>query len=311
MDRLSGQSQGSTMKHVTRKELSKFRVIYPTSLSEQKKIARILQTIDRAIEKTEALIEKYQQIKAGLMHDLFTRGIGPDGQLRPPREQAPELYQETPIGWIPKEWEVHSLSYYISYISYGFTNPMPSTDEGPYMVTAANIFNGRVQYETARHTELTSFIRLLSEKSKPKVGDILLTKDGTLGRLAIVDCDQICINQSVAVMRPNGKCDTDFLLYLLQSEKYQRKMLDDAGGSTIKHIYITVVDKMLVAVPKNPKEQAKVSALANTYSSSLEVERATLEKLEKQKIALMHDLLTGKVPVQVEEPETEPEAAHV
>ena len=39
------------------------------------------------------------------MHDLFTRGIGPDGQLRPPREQAPELYQETPIGWIPKEWE--------------------------------------------------------------------------------------------------------------------------------------------------------------------------------------------------------------
>ena len=72
------------------------------------KIARILQTIDQAIEKTEALIEKYQQIKAGLMHDLFTRGIGADGKLRPPREQAPELYQQTPIGWIPKEWDFDS-----------------------------------------------------------------------------------------------------------------------------------------------------------------------------------------------------------
>ena len=39
------------------------------------------------------------------MHDLFTRGIGADGQLRPPREQAPELYQQTPIGWIPKDWD--------------------------------------------------------------------------------------------------------------------------------------------------------------------------------------------------------------
>jgi type I restriction enzyme, S subunit len=70
----------------------------------QRKIARILQTIDQTIEKTEALIEKYQHIKAGLMHDLFTRGIGADGKPRPPREQAPELYQQTSIGWIPMEW---------------------------------------------------------------------------------------------------------------------------------------------------------------------------------------------------------------
>ena len=75
----------------------------------QQRIALVLETIDQAIEKTEALIYKYQQIKAGLMHDLFTRGLTADGKLRPPREQAPELYQETPIGWIPKEWEVKAL----------------------------------------------------------------------------------------------------------------------------------------------------------------------------------------------------------
>lgn len=77
----------------------------PVNKSVQCKIAQILSTIDQAIEKTESLIHKYQQIKAGLMHDLFTRGLTADGKLRPHREQAPELYQETPIGWIPKEWE--------------------------------------------------------------------------------------------------------------------------------------------------------------------------------------------------------------
>jgi type I restriction enzyme S subunit len=65
---------------------------------------QVLSSIDAAIEKAEALIDKYQQLKAGLMQDLFTRGVLPDGELRPPREQAPELYQETAIGWIPKEW---------------------------------------------------------------------------------------------------------------------------------------------------------------------------------------------------------------
>ena len=78
----------------------------PKSLTEQRKIAYYLDTVQTTIEKTEALIHKYQQIKAGLMHDLFTRGLTSDGKLRPLREQAPELYHETPIGWIPKEWEV-------------------------------------------------------------------------------------------------------------------------------------------------------------------------------------------------------------
>jgi type I restriction enzyme S subunit len=55
----------------------------------QRRIAEILSTLDETIEQTEALIAKYQQIKAGLMHDLFTRVVTPDGRLRPTRTQAP------------------------------------------------------------------------------------------------------------------------------------------------------------------------------------------------------------------------------
>ncbi|NJO97582.1 MAG: hypothetical protein HC764_17585 [Pleurocapsa sp. CRU_1_2] len=99
--------KGATLNKASLGKLS-FRV--PSECRKQKKIVKILNTIDRTIAKTEALIEKYQQIKAGLMHDLFTRGIGADGKLRSPREEAPELYQETAIGWIPKEWKIKSLA---------------------------------------------------------------------------------------------------------------------------------------------------------------------------------------------------------
>lgn len=79
------------------------------ALPQQRRIAEILSTVDEAIEATEALITKYQQIKSGLMHDLFTRGVTPDGRLRPPHTEAPDLYKESPLGPIPKEWRVGEI----------------------------------------------------------------------------------------------------------------------------------------------------------------------------------------------------------
>jgi type I restriction enzyme S subunit len=78
-------------------------------VAEQRRIAEILFVLDQAIEQTEALIGKLSQIKAGMMHDLFTRGIMPNGELRPSREEAPQLYKDSPLGWIPKDWEVRVL----------------------------------------------------------------------------------------------------------------------------------------------------------------------------------------------------------
>ncbi len=78
-------------------------------LPQQRKIARILTTLDNVIAQTEALIAKYQAIKQGLMHDIFTRGVDATGKLRPPQSEAPELYKQSDLGWIPKEWEGTNL----------------------------------------------------------------------------------------------------------------------------------------------------------------------------------------------------------
>ena len=65
-------------------------------LEIQDGLAEILLTVDEAIGQTEALIAKYQQIKAGLMHDLFTRGVTPDGHLRPTLPKPPNS-TKTPL----------------------------------------------------------------------------------------------------------------------------------------------------------------------------------------------------------------------
>jgi type I restriction enzyme S subunit len=297
---LSALNEATGVPSVTSKSLYNLRFKY-FEYPQQSKIAEVISQIDNVIEKTQQAIAKYKCIKQGMLHDLFTRGIGADGKLRPTVQQAPELYKPSALGMIPKEWEVNELQHYLSYISYGFTNPMPTTEDGPFMVTAANINDGIIQLTTCRRTSQKAFDTLLTNKSKPIYNDILLTKDGTLGRLAIVETNNICINQSVAVLRPKSNVNPYYLKTLLETRDYQKKMLDDAGGSTIKHIYITVVDKMLIGVPIDLEEQSLIFQMVINIEKAMQQEEEYLGKLMSLKQGLMADLLTGKKEVIINE----------
>jgi len=265
------------------------------SLAEQRAIAQALDTLDTAIRETEALIEKLKAVKQGLLHDLLTRGIDANGQLRPPLSEAPQLYKESPLGWIPREWECTALAKRLARITYGFTSPMPTTDEGPWMLTATDVSESRILYEQARHTTERAF-RLLSAKSRPNVGDVLVTKDGTLGRVAVLDRDDVCVNQSVAVLSPKNGADSSYLATYLQSPVGQERMLADSGGSTIKHLYISKLAEMSIPWPEEHETEAIVSRISG-MTARLENEESLLSKLNRQKSGLMDDLLTGRVRV--------------
>jgi type I restriction enzyme, S subunit len=203
-------------------------------------------------------------------------------------------FRQTEVGTIPEDWEISPLEAFTSFISYGFTNPMPTSEGGVYMLTAKDINHGKIQFDTARCTTEEAYRSLLTAKSRPKKGDLLLTKDGTLGRLAIVGNETVCINQSVAVMRPNAKAAAQFLKVLLEAPPYQNRMLEDAGGSTIKHIYITIVNQMPVAVPPTKAEQEAIAAALSDADALIETLEQLLVKKRNIKQGAMQDLLTGK-----------------
>jgi len=191
-------------------------------------------------------------------------------------------------------WKTSELIDNLDYLSYGFTNPMPESNSGHYLLTARDIKNGKILYSTARKTTEIAYKSLLTKKSKPELDDILLTKDGTLGRLAIVDKVGVCINQSVAVLRPSENTSAKYLFYLLSSPKYQREMLSNAGGSTIKHIYITVVDKMKVKFTNLP-EQVKIAEFLTTVDNKIEQLSKKQELLGEYKKGLMQQIFSQAI----------------
>ena len=135
---------GSTFLEVNKKDTENFELLIAPA-AEQRRIAEILSTLDETIEQTEALIAKYQQIKAGLMHDLLTRGVTLDGKLRPTRAEAPHLYKQSPLGWIPKEWTCENLGAFCDVTKlagFEFTNVIKYRDDGEIIaLRALNIKN--------------------------------------------------------------------------------------------------------------------------------------------------------------------------
>ena len=224
-----------------------------------------------------------------VQHEIVNRLSKVDELITLRKEQLAKLDQLVKSRFVELfgKWKSkpEPLKSFLEDITYGFTNPMPDAEEGPWKVTAKDVVNGKVNYDTARKTTVQAYEELTA-KSKPAVGDVLLTKDGTLGRCAVVEEEGICVNQSVAVLKCNKRILPKFLAILLQMPEYQREMLKNAGGGTIKHIYITKVVDMLIMVPTISQQLEFLSFVEQTDKSKMAIQES-LAELETLKKALM------------------------
>ena len=315
LNSLEKEKVGTSIPYIKLSNLTEFKVHIPKGIEAQKKIAYILKTIDQAIEKTEALIHKYQQIKAGLMHDLFTRGVTADGKLRPPREQAPELYKETPIGWIPKEWKAKKLCDILK-DSGGYlqTGPFGSqlhaheyTHEGVPVVMPQDINDGKIDtVDIARILEKRAQILY---RHRLKIGDIIIARRGELSRAAAIteiEKTWVCGTGCFLLRLGASKLDASFFSYAYRHDIVQRQVAGLAVGSTMPSLNNTVMN-VLYFPYVGVNEQNRISKRLGIVEQQIDSLIEHRVKLLKQKAGLMRDLLTGKVPVKIDQEET----AHV
>lgn len=178
---------------------------------------------------------------------------------------------------------------------------MPTEDKGPFLLTANDVNYGRILWKTARHASQHAFDYYLTDKNRPKVGDVLRTKDGTLGHVAIHDGRPACINQSVALLWPQkDRVKSEFLANVLLSRHYQDRMMFEAGGTTIKHIYITRLQNMPLPVPSTGEQleiNAQIEATRQRVMLLGEKINASIDRLKEYRSALITAAVTGQIDV--------------
>ncbi|GEN28529.1 hypothetical protein HVA01_21750 [Halovibrio variabilis] len=275
---------------------------YVPPIYEQKVIAKILYTLDTQIRQTEAIIAKLQQVKQGLLHDLLTRGIDANGQLRPPYEQASELYRDSPLGWIPKEWEIISLGD-IASRSFGTlqTGPFGSqlhayeyVSEGipvimPQDLNGEQIDANKIAYITEERAKKLGKHRVTSN-------DVVFSRRGDLSRCVAINESEagwVCGTGCLLVRLPKSEILGEWLSLTYKQAWSQKQIEGMAVGSTMPNLNTSILAKFIIAKPPADEQRSILDFYVESEKRQ-HLEQKTLAKRKQQKFGLMDDLLTGR-----------------
>lgn len=299
-DELIKNSTGSTVVGIQQKKLAKLKVELPL-LPTQRQIASILSTCDALIEKTQQAIAKYKAIKQGMLHDLFTRGIDlTTGKLRPRYEDAPELYKESKLGWIPKEWEVEIFSKDTEIINGG----TPSTHvkefwNGEIPWLSVDDFNKDLRFVYTATKKITEHGLRSSATTLLKKGMIIISARGTVGVIAQLG-SEMAFNQSCyGINSIKTELTNDFIYYFLKY--YKMNFGFSSFGSVFSTITREYFDSMIITYPKDINEMHEITNKLSNIDTKLQSEQTYLQKLQAIKQGLMSDLLSGRKRVKIEE----------
>ena len=298
------RASGTTFLEISAAEFASIEVPSP-SPDEKRLITEVLDTLDTAIRDTEAIIAKLKAVKQGLLHDLLTRGIDASGELRPSQVDAPQLYKESPLGWIPKEWEETSLGE-IARRSGGLlqTGPFGSqlhaheyALDGIPVVMPQDMVDGALSTENiARITERKANA-LARHRVKPN--DLVFSRRGDLSRCVAIG-DQhagwLCGTGCLLARLPGSEVNAYWLALVYKQQATQSQVMGRAVGSTMANLNTSILAAISIARP-TVHEQNEIARRVAGASLRIRAEEQALQKLRIEKAGLMDDLLTGRVRV--------------
>ncbi|PEJ06809.1 restriction endonuclease subunit S [Bacillus wiedmannii] len=296
--KIRGLATGTTsVAAIYWKDLSVVKVPLP-SVREQQKIVTILTSVEKTIEKTEAIIEQTEKVKKGLMQQLLTKGIG---HMK---------FKKTDMGEIPEKWEVITLNDVVLSLDAGVSvnseNRNKETNEKGILKTSAvtnRVFNPN-EHKTILPNEIDR------AKTTPKKGHIIISRMNTkelVGASSYVesDYDDLFLPDRLwQANLDNSKVSSVWLSFVLTSSEMRNRISEIATGTSgsMKNISKQAFLNLKIALPTK-NEQEKIADILDSIDQKQLAEKAKILKLLNLKKSLMQSLLTGKIRVKVDEAE--------
>ena len=280
----------STQKNINKGIVSSFPIPLPP-LPEQKKIAHILSTVQRAIESQERIIQTTTELKKTLMHKLFTEGLRNEPQ------------KQTEIGPVPESWEVVELGEFFQ-IKHGYAF------DGKFFKPSGDFI-----LMTPGHFNEEGGFRDQGEKTKYFTGDIpkdyVLAKDdlvvamteqtsGLLGSAAFVPEEARYLhNQRLGLIvdLDTKRLSKRFLFNVFNHPHLRVEVAKTSTGSKVKHTSPTKLRAVKVGIPPTLEEQEEIASALSTTQQKISV--ATNKKTQLQDLfrTLLYELMTAKTRV--------------
>ncbi len=272
------RATGSTFAEISPKNLSSIEISIP-SISEQKRIVDALSGVDDLIGTLDEAIEKKRQIKKGLMQQLLT------GKTRLPGFSGK---------WLPKNLGKSALIK--ARIGWQGLTTKEYLDSGAYyLITGTDFKDGRIDWKNCHYVTRDRFEQ--DPYIKIQKHDVLVSKDGTIGKVAYLDDipGPGTLNSGVFVIRSKDKQISQRYLAKVFVSKYFDDFIDSiVAGSTIVHLYQKDIVKFDFMVPPSIKEQEQVCDFLEGVDKEIICLESKRDKYASLKQGMMQELLTGK-----------------
>jgi len=269
---------GSGVQNLNKEVVKKVSVFLP-SIPEQEHIAETLSKFDSFIDDLAELIEKKKGIRDGALEALISRRTRVDGFIEP-WEQVSFNQVITPkarIGW--QGLKKHE------YLRSGYS----------YLIGGTDFRNGTVNLSGISYVSEERYD--MDANIQVSANDVLVTKDGTIGKVAIVpELDKpATLNSGVFVFRTNARLLPTFLFRVLSSSVFREFIDTLSAGSTIKHLYQKDLKNFEFEIPVDLMEQEAIASILTAMDEEIEALEIEREKMMQIREGAMDDLLTGRV----------------
>jgi type I restriction enzyme S subunit len=279
---------GRKAKRIQVDEFLNIEISFPP-IPEQKRIAEVLGSVDAAIEATKAVIDQTKAVKQGLLQTLLTRGIGHT------------KFKNSSLGEIPETWESVKFEK-LAKINDGTHKTPTYVDSGVPFLRVTDIKEGAINLKNAKYITRKEHNELI-KRCRPERGDILYSKNGTIGVARLVDWDwefSVFVSLALIKIKDREYTSPDFLNIVLASCLIDNQIRNRTKQGTVSNLHLEEIREFDIPVPP-ASEQRDIVKICHALDRELSVEDAKLTTLLTLKRGLMNDLLSGKVRVSLTE----------
>jgi restriction endonuclease S subunit len=261
-------------------------------LPEQKKIAHILSTVQRAIEAQERIIQTTTELKKALMHKLFTEGLRKEPQKR------------TEIGPVPESWVVVNLGDVINlFAGYAFKSDEGISESNTQLLRMGNLYQNTLDLTRSPIFYPDSFATV-HRRFVLKEGDLVMSLTGTSGKedygftVRIPKTDKaLLLNQRVTrIDVTDPRLQKDFAHHFLLSRKFLDYLYPTAKGMKQANLSTNAM-KMLKFVLPGEAEQSEIATYFKSLDQKVVVAGRKVAAFQDLFRTLLHELMTAKTRV--------------
>jgi type I restriction enzyme S subunit len=294
---IRNNTNGMGIPHVDGQYVRSLVLLTPP-LQEQEQIVKYLDgktiIIDKLISTKQRKVELLKEQRNTLINQVITKGLNPKVKMK---DSGVEW-----IGEIPESWWICKLKLITSLITDGSHFSPIIENEGKYYISVSDITKiNEINFEDCKKISQSSFDELEKNGCRPKTRDILITKDGTIGRGCIVgDFNDFVILSSLGLIRLNENQNENYILYYLLSQMNINQMYSHIRGSGITRLTIKLIKDLLIVVP-SLEEQEQIVQYLDKHTKEIDdlvsMEQNKIELLKEYKQSLISEIITGKIMV--------------